>query len=532
MLCGLLGLVLVARRSAGGGGTVPWTRIPGWLLPVGAGLLSAGLTVWIWGGLAAPAVYHDEAAYLLQAALLARGHWSLPSPVVPEAFTQAAVLVTPVLTPKMLPGHALVLLPGVALGMPGLVPVLLTAVTAAALVALVRRLASPGVAVLALALWLTQSAQVRWRASYLSEITTGALWLVGWWCLLRWRGTRRPIWLIALAATAGFGAVTRPLTMLVWAIPVSALVLSDLIRLRRWRDLWVAGFVGATCLAIAPIQNVATLGSWRKSPRALYTQQYMPYDVVGFGYDSTPPLLKVPPDLQRAWAGIVELHRRHTMRALPRTLVLRLNRLWLATTGQWRVVWIPAAIVGVLLLGPSGWVAVLTGLGLYLSYLIYAHEATWTVYYLEAAPVAAFLFALGLEWCLSRLSARRAWSFPLALAAAVWILAVGWRDLARSRVLQGWAQAPVRRFQQAAAAAGPGRAIIFVRYDSTADPHKSLVRNVADPGAAAAVTAYDLGDAEDSVIAAAFPGRAAFRWDQRAERLVPLTWSRPREGAP
>jgi hypothetical protein len=524
--------VLVARRFRGDGEAAPATGIPAWLLPVGAGILSASLTVWIWGGLAAPALYHDEAAYLLQSALLARGSWSLPSPVVPEAFSQAAVLVTPVLTPKMLPGHALVLLPGVAAGVPGLMPVLLTAVTAAALVALVRRVASPGVAVLALALWLTQSAQVRWRASYLSEITTGALWLGGWWCLLRWRETRRPVWLIALAAAAGLGAVTRPLTMLVWAIPVSVLVLRDLIRLRRWRDLWVAGLVGVACLAVAPIQNVATLGSWRKSPRALYTKQYMPYDVVGFGLDSTPPALKVPPDLQRAWAGVVELHRRHTVRALPRILLIRLDRLWLQTTGQWRVVWIPAAVAGVLLLGLPGWIAVLTGLGLYLSYLIYAHEATWTVYYLEAAPIAAFVFALGLEWCLARLSARRAWPFPLALAAAVWILAVGWRDLARSRVLQGWAQAPVRRFQQAVASAGPARAIVFVRYDSAADPHKSLVRNVADPAGAAVITAYDLGDATDAVVAASFPGRVAFRFDQRPERLIPLAPGPPERRGP
>jgi hypothetical protein len=432
----------------------------------------------------------------------------------------------------MLPGHAIVLLPGVAVGVPGLVPALLTALAAAALVILVRRVASPGVAVLALALWLTQSAQVRWRASYLSELTTSALWLGGWWCLLRWRETRRPVWLIALAAAAGLGALTRPLTMLAWAVPVSAIVLRDAVRLGRWRDLCVALAVGIACLAIAPIQNAATLGSWRRSPRALYTAQYMPYDIVGFGLGSGPPALKVPPDLQRAWAGVVELHRRHTVRTLPRTLLIRLDRLWLATTGQWRVVWIPAAIVGVLLLGASGWMAALTGLGLYLSYLIYAHEPTWTVYYLEAAPIAAFVFALGLEWCLVRLSARRAWPFPLALAAALWILAVGWRDLARSHVLQGWAQAPVRRFQQAAASAAPGRVIVFVRYDSTADPHKSLVRNVADPDRAAVITAYDLGDAADAVVAASFPGRVAFRWDQRTERMVPLVPGRPEGRTP
>lgn len=61
---------------------------------------TAALTAWIWGGLRPEATWHDEAAYRLQAELLAhligasrRGR--------PAAYTQAAVLVTPVVAPKM-----------------------------------------------------------------------------------------------------------------------------------------------------------------------------------------------------------------------------------------------------------------------------------------------------------------------------------------------------------------------------------------------------------------------------------------------
>lgn len=152
LLALLLGLVLVAQRVA-------WLRAeradsgtPAWLLPVGAAVVAAAFTIWVWGGLRAPPVVDDEAAYVLQAELFARGRWSLPSPPVAAAFTQPAVLVTPVMTPKMAPGHALLLVPGIWIGLPGLVPVLLTALSAALIAVLARRVASSGVAVLAVAL--------------------------------------------------------------------------------------------------------------------------------------------------------------------------------------------------------------------------------------------------------------------------------------------------------------------------------------------------------------------------------------------
>ena len=75
----------------------------------------------------------DEFAYLLQAKMLASGHLAYPSPSLPEFFEAAHVLVVPRYAAKYFPGHAAVLAPFVALGVPWLAPSMLLGVTLAAL---------------------------------------------------------------------------------------------------------------------------------------------------------------------------------------------------------------------------------------------------------------------------------------------------------------------------------------------------------------------------------------------------------------
>jgi hypothetical protein len=464
--------------------------------------------------------------------MFSRGLWSLPTPPVREAFAQAAVLVTPVLAPKMPPGHALLLVPGAVLGLPGLIPILLISLTGGLIIALAQRVASPGVAVLTLAIWLTQAGQMRWRASYMSQTTSGALWLAGWWFLLRWRGDHRKRWLIALAAAAGLGAVTRPLTMLAWAIPVGIVVLHDVIRLRQWKELAAALAVGTVCLMILPIQNRAILGDWRQSPLSLYTRQYIPFDVMGFGLDATEPLIEAPADLRRAMTSFEELHRQHTLRHLPRILATRLNVLWLQTTGQWRQVWVFALLSGLFLLSGPGWFALISGFGLYLAYLLYAHDPSWTAYYAEMTPAVALTCAVGLAWGLARLSGIKTLPLPLALATTLCVLGVGWRDFENTRISRTGAQRPYRRFLERVAATGTQRALVFVRSDDSADPHMSFVRNVADRDDAPIVTAYDFGPARNDSVEARFPGRPAFLWDQRTDQLTPLQRSDSAARAP
>src|SRR5207244_8803086 len=75
----------------------------------------------------------DEFVYLFQAKALAAGHLAYPSPPLPEFFEAAHVLVVPRYAAKYFPGHAAVLAPFVALGVPWLGPSLLLGVTLAAL---------------------------------------------------------------------------------------------------------------------------------------------------------------------------------------------------------------------------------------------------------------------------------------------------------------------------------------------------------------------------------------------------------------
>ena len=262
------------------------------------------------------------------------------------------VLVTPVLAPKMPPGHALMLAPGVLLHLPGLTGVVLVGLTAALLAILVRRFAGAGAAAIAVALWLTQAAQGRWRGSDLSQNTTTVCWLVGWWSLLRWRETGRGRWLLLLAGVTGWGATSlRLLVMIAFTLPVAAIVIRDTIRSGRWAQLGRALALGVAILAFdSPCRGPPSRGSGDSTALGLYTRQYLPFDKMGFGFDPTPPLVEAPAFYAAANTGFEARHREHTPRALPGIFAARL-KVWAATNFSfWRRFLVPLALLGLLLL--------------------------------------------------------------------------------------------------------------------------------------------------------------------------------------
>ena len=223
-------------------------------IPLLLGAVSAAVTFWVWsGGNFAPR-FHDESAYLLQAGIFAEGRWSDPSPPLPDFFEQFHVLVVPARAAKYPPGHALLLAPGVALGAPPTGPLFLVAGTAALLFALTRRFAGERAAFLAWMVWTIAPAGLRQRSSYFSELTTSFLWLAVWWVILKWRDTDRPIWLSVAAFGASWGAITRPLAMLLFAVPLATVVLVRLVKRRRIRDVPAAAI--AQSLGRPPSGNV------------------------------------------------------------------------------------------------------------------------------------------------------------------------------------------------------------------------------------------------------------------------------------
>ena len=94
-------------------------------------------------------------------------------------------------------------------------------------------------------------------------------------------------------------------------------------------------------------------------------------------------------------------------RALP---TLRSGRYatWPAPPDVWagRRALMAFALLGALGAPPEALFALASSLVLVLAYLIYAHAAAWSVYYLEAHATLAYLTALGLWRVLSGLAAR------------------------------------------------------------------------------------------------------------------------------
>ncbi|HLB10741.1 MAG TPA: hypothetical protein VK617_14480, partial [Gemmatimonadaceae bacterium] len=144
LLAALLGRFITPPLLGGGATRVLNAR---WF-PVVVGVLTAVFMTWMWGGLDQVALVHDEAAYLLQARIYAGGHWTAPGLPLPEFFEQYHVFVTPILAPKYPPGHAMLLVPGIWLNLPGLMPVLLLGLCGALVFEVARRLTNPWIGLL------------------------------------------------------------------------------------------------------------------------------------------------------------------------------------------------------------------------------------------------------------------------------------------------------------------------------------------------------------------------------------------------
>jgi hypothetical protein len=518
---------MVARTPA----RAPWLgaldrALSGWMLPATAFVAAVLVTAFVWGDLRPIAVYHDEAAYLLQAELFARFRWSLPSPVVPRAFEQAAVLVTPVLAPKMGPGHALALVPGIWLGVPALMPLLLTGLTASLLVLLVRRVAGATVAALALVFWLTASGNLVWRPTFFSETSSGVAWLGAWWCLLEWREARRGHWLLAVAALTGWGAITRPLTFAAFVIPLGVVVLRDATQKRLWRQLLGSMLLGSAILLVVPLQGWRVTGSPGTTPLGLYTRQYLPSDVIGFGLHAGNPERTLPPDIARVYQDFDKLHAEHTAASLPRTFGERAAGVFNIQFGGWRAILAPVVLVGMFSGLPAVAFSLVTALLVMVAYLAYAHVAQWTVYYLELLPILSFVFALGFwrvfAW-LAGLLRRESLPAHAGAYAVALVMLVSLQPTVREVVAYRRRIERLTAYQgeyaRALAKIPESKALVFVTYGKGHPAHYSLVRNVANPERAHIVTAYDLGPAANDSVRHAFPDRTVYVLNTSARSL-------------
>jgi hypothetical protein len=407
MVALLAGMMVPAWRD----GAVRWlarmapaleSRQAPWMI----GFVTAGVIWYSWGYLQPTPVIHDEASYLLQAKTFAAGRWSNPPPPIAEFFEQFHVLVAPAFASKYPPGTALLMVPGVWLGAPALVLVLLGGATGGLLFALGRRAANVWVALLAWGMWIATPATLWWAAGYFSEVVTAALWMLGWWALLQWRDTAKARWLVLLAMTVAWMAISRPLTAVAYALPLVVVVLWLTIHRRQWRHLIAATIAGVTVLAVLPISNRAILGTWRAMPWSVYSQQYLPSDRFGFGVVPERPTRELPADMRAFNDQFMRLYEAHVPANLPTTASRRLVFLSVGRFTSPRVVLLPLMLVGALMVGAELAVALVSAALLFALYLGYAHEVPWTVYYHELQPTLAFTAALGF-WTVATWLARR-----------------------------------------------------------------------------------------------------------------------------
>ncbi len=495
-------------------------QVPAWL-----GVASGLFFWWVWGSLRPPAVISDESAYLLQAEIFASGHWTAPPPPLPEFFEQMHVLVTPVFASKYPPGHSLLLVPGVWIGLPALISILLTGVAAALVFALARRVAGPWVGLATWLLWTTAPGNLHFRTSYFAQMTTSALWLLGWWFLLRWRESGRGWWLVLLAVATAWGAATRPFTMLLFGIPVAAVVVVGAWKRRAWRQLGVATAAGLLVLGILPLWDAETTGDWRRMPLVEYNQTYLPSDTLGFNVHIPPPRRALPPDQAAIAARFERLKLAHVPKALPKILAIRLLVIGADMWDGWRALLIVFAGLGILRLPPGGRFAIVS-VGIYvLGHLAYCHSVDWSLYYLEILPVLAFVTANGLSRLRPKSSSGAAGSvgrpeWKAALVAVLLCVASGQSlvEAARLRAYRRTLALGSERFEALLASVPESKAIVFVRYSKTHDVESSLISNAPDLAHERVWRVYDRG-ADDARLVARAPDRAPYVFDEATGRL-------------
>jgi hypothetical protein len=488
-------------------------------VPILLGAVSAAVTFWVWSGGDFAPRFHDESAYLLQAGIFAEGRWSEPSPPLPEFFEQFHILVVPTRAAKYPPGHALLLAPGALVRAPAAVPLLLVAGTAALLFVLTRRFAGERAAFLAWIVWTMAPAGLRQRSSYFSELTTSFLWLAVWWAILKWRDTDRPIWLGAAAFGASWGAITRPLTMLLFGVPLATVVLVRLVKRRRIRDVPAAAIAAILPLLLIPLWSLRTIGSWSTTPLAAYTRAYLPFDVPGFGSDTTPPERTLPGCMRGLPPIFQRVHREHKLDALPRILQERVTAVLLDAFGSGRILF-AFALLGATLMPRDGIFALITGVFLLAGYLIYAHLATWSIYYLEVQPVLAAATGIGLSAAIGALPGNlpRVAAALLVLALAIFAIL----DVASVRSEKERSGPRSKRLRAALASLPEARSsVVFVRCTPGADPHEALVQNGPGLERARIWLVHDLGE-RNRDLRSLRPGRDSYLYDETHGRLTPV----------
>jgi hypothetical protein len=442
------------------------------------------------------------------------------------------VFVDPAVFAKYPPAHALMLVPGVWLGMPGLMPAVMAGIAGALTFWLARRLSNPWTALLTWLLWTTAPVTLFWAASYLSESTTTVMWLVASAATVLWLDSGKQRHLITAAAAVAWGFDARPLTMLALGAPLGFVIGRKFIETGKWRTAIVPVLVGIVLLSVGPLWNLQTVGDWKINPYSLYSRTYFPFDKPGFGIDPTPPLRPLPPELEAMDAWSREVHASYVPSAVPVAFAQRIQALlsWFAV--GWRLVICALLIAALPRARGAARFALVASLSLLVAYLAFAHPPGWVVYYVEVLPALHFLAAWNVVRLLSQAKPEAVNAGPhvapvvmrSAALAALLVVPFCVTDLARVRTEIDVQSAFHRRAAEAIRRAPP-HSILFVRYSPSHDPHRAVTRNEADLASARSWVVYDRG-ADNTRLLSLAPDRQPYVLDTSTFQLQPLAPAR------
>jgi hypothetical protein len=496
--------------------------------PLLVGVLTALFSTWMWSSLDAPSSIHDETAYLLQAEIFASGSWSAPPPPLPEFFQQFHVLVTPRLAPKYWPGHGLLLVPGVLLGLTALMPILLSGLAGGLIFTLGRRVAGPEAAAIGWSLWLTGAQLAVWRTTYLPVTSSTALWLGGAYFLERWWRRGSVSDLVGLAVVAAWLAITRPLTAVAFALPALYPVFVLVRREKLWRQLLPAVAAGTVVLAILPLWSHSSTGSWLRTP-------YLAYQLIPLEAEDSASLVPeadaatrpfVPPDAWALRARYQPLREQFTLEVVPRLLVSRIQKSFsdLFDGPDWRFGLVPFFLIGVIAFGRQGRFALSWPLALVLIHLWRPHFTYWSVYYVETLGIIAVATGAGVCWVWLKLARRK--ERPLAsigsVVLALFLVAGSFKSCLRAKQRIGSTRSNYTEFRTLLERLPTeARAIVFVRYSEFHDPDRALVRNPPDYDAARHWVVYDRGEENWRLLDLA-PERVPYLFDEETFELMPI----------
>ncbi len=515
-------------------------------MPVFAGFVTAAMVLTFWGSLTGPGVFHDERAYLVQARLLAAFSWTAPSPPLPEFWEMAHMFVVPAIFAKYPPGHAPLLVPGIWLGMPGLVPVLLAGLAGGLVFALGRRVAGAWTALAAWALWTSSPFVLLWQSSYFSEVTTAALWLLALLALLEWTTRERGWLLVAIVASVGWLGITRPVTGIALGIPIAVVVLRSAWKRRSLAGWKPALLVGVVIVAFVPWWSWRTIGSPTLMPYSHYSRVYFPWDMPGFARDTSPPLRWLPPDLVALGEATRINYEGHTARRMWPNFLERSGQAVLSGVpfeARWLTAFVPLGLVA---LGASAALVLASSFVLLLAaYLVMPHDVWWSVYYLEVFPVPALFAMAGLAF-LVRLLVRavrrrraaqvdsvmyRATSLgdartdlPRAIALAV-VALVAWRvvpNLPLNRVGDDPLVNRILVLEARLDRLPEERVVLFIRPDRRIQPHFTLHDILGAPATTDRWLVRDLGPERNARLIALADGRTPYLFDEFRHALLKL----------